>query len=197
MSVPTDGSLDLPPPARGLRVIGWDPGLAHLGYAVLEVSPARVRVLAHGDVGQANDCRVEERLDRLAVTIDGLFNTWLPDVCGYENQAGVEVAKQLAGEGSTFSSRRVHEVTGLIRMAANCALSEALPIYTPTPMTIKVAVLGKGNRSADKSQIKHAVKRLFGVRCGEHAADAIACAVATLRQHRVATRRVPVQLATG
>lgn len=172
-----------------LRIIAFDPGVAHLGYGLLEVSPMRLRVLAHGDVGEASvkDERVERRLDRLASTIDGLFNTWLPDVCGYENQSGVEVAMQAAGL-SNYDSRRVHEVTGMIRCSARTALAEPLPVFVPSPRTIKVATLGKGCGGADKAQVRRGIKRLLGVTCGEHAADALACSIATLRQFRLAER---------
>ena len=45
--------------------------------------------------------------------------------------------------------------------------------------TVKVALLGKGGGHAKKARMKEAVKRLFRVECSEHAADALAVAIAT------------------
>jgi Holliday junction resolvasome RuvABC endonuclease subunit len=170
-----------------LIVIGFDPGFGAgcLGYGVLDLGATSSRALAHGTLGHGTaDWTAAERLDEIAFSIDGLLNTWCPDVLGYEDQSGVCVAAEREGR-SNFAARRLHEVTGMLRFAARCSLDVALPCYVAQPRSLKIAVLGKGGGSADKSQIKVAVQRLFGVRTNQHAADAIACAVATARIHRV------------
>lgn len=171
-------------------VVSFDPGFAHCGFGVVSFEPARMRVLDHGDIGAPTGATDEERLDVLCTTIDGIMNRWTPDALGYENQVGVHVRKEEEGQQASYSLKRVHEVTGAIRMAGNCALAERVPIYTPAPQTIKVQFLGKGNRSASKKQVKDAVKRLFGVVTGEHAADALAGSVAIVRMHREALAKL-------
>lgn len=174
-----------------LIILGWDPGVKFLGYGVLALEATRSRCLAHGVLGTGmDDASPAERLDALATGIDGLMNTWTPDVTGYEDQTGVNIAMERAGKSNAFS-RRIHEVTGMIRMGARCSLAEPVPVYSHQPRVIKIALLGKGHGNATKDEIKWGVDRLFGVKTNQHAADAIACAVASARSHRVAmaTRR--------
>lgn len=176
-------------------VIGWDPGTSNLGFGVLDLGPSHARCLAHGNVGESSDFGVSRQLDLLATKIDGLMNDHEPDVMGYEDQAGVEVGMQRAGEGSNWSSRRLHEVTGMLRMAARCSLSEPIPLYVPQPRTIKVAVLGKGRGGCDKKAIQAWVNHMFGIKATTHAADAIGAAIAAARYHRLAEAKKRGRLA--
>ena len=169
-----------------MKVLFWDPGLSHLGWAVIEIGTARSRVLGSGVLGERNSERHwTERLDELASGILDVFERWLPDVAGYEDQSGVEVAMQRDGTGTNYSSRRLHEVCGMLRFAARCALDQALPCYCLQPRSIKVALLGKGHADATKDQVQRAVKVLFGVVGNQHECDAIAGAVAAGRAHRM------------
>lgn len=172
-------------------VLGWDPGVKFLGFGVIELAPTRSRVLDHGVLGTGMDeLGPADRLDIIATRIDGLLNTWTPDVVGYEDQTGVTIAMEKDGK-TNWSSRRIHEVTGMIRFAARCSLAAPVPVYSPQPRVIKTALLGRGHGAAEKKDIQWGVRRLFGVQANQHAADAIACAVASARSHRlaVATRR--------
>jgi crossover junction endodeoxyribonuclease RuvC len=174
-----------------LIAIGWDPGTANLGYGVLDLGPSHARCLAHGNVGQSSERGVDEQLDSLASQIDALMNRWTPELMGYEDQAGVEVAMQRDGTGSNYSSRRLHEVTGMLRFAARCSLAEPIPLYVTQPRSIKVAVLGRGHGGADKKAVQRWIDRMFGIKSNQHGADALGAALAGVRRHRVelATRR--------
>jgi Holliday junction resolvasome RuvABC endonuclease subunit len=111
------------------------------------------------------------------------IDKYTPAAIAYENQSGVTAGKERGGSGarSTSSSRRVHEVTGIARCAAR--LFE-LPCYVLAPSSVKLAVLGRGGGNASKARVKDAVRMLYGVpRCSEHAADAVAVAVAAARLH--------------
>ena len=166
--------------------IGWDPGTANLGFGVLDLGPSWSRCLAHGNVGESSDRGIDAQLNALSRKIDQIMNEWTPEVMAYEDQAGVEVAMQRDGTGSNYSSRRLHEVTGMLRHAANTALSEPIPLYVPQPRTIKVAVLGKGHGGADKKAIQRWIDRMFGIQSTSHGADAIGAAIAAVRYHRLA-----------
>lgn len=167
-------------------VIGFDPGLASLGFGVIDFRASSTRVLEHGDIGEpGTDASTAERLDRICRNVDYLMNKHCPDIMGYEAQAGVQFGKERDGQQSHINLRQVHAVTGVLRMAGNTALAEAIPVYTPQPSSIKVALLGKGSGHAEKAQVREGVRRLFGVTsCGSHDADAIATALCTLKQHR-------------
>jgi crossover junction endodeoxyribonuclease RuvC len=164
-------------------VLGIDPGMAFLGLAVLEVTAQRSRILRHETLSsKPKDGSDEERLDAIADRILDAVDTYEPHAIAYENQAGVTAGKERAGSGarSTSSSRRVHEVTGIARCAAR--LFE-LPCYVLAPSSVKLAVLGRGGGNASKARVKEAVRTLYGLRCSEHAADAVATAVAAARLH--------------
>lgn len=165
-------------------VVGIDPGMAFLGLAVLEVTPQRSRVLRLETVAsKPKDGTDEERLDAIADRILDAVDTYEPHAIAYENQSGVTAGTTRDGGRSTASSRRVHEVTGIARCAAR--LFE-LPCYVLAPSSVKLAVLGRGGGRASKARVKDAVRTLFGVpRCSEHAADAVAVAVAAARQHHM------------
>jgi crossover junction endodeoxyribonuclease RuvC len=173
-------------PAPITTVIGIDPGMAFLGLAVLEVKLQSRRLLRLETFASTpKDGTDEERLDRIADRILDAIDTFKPDAIAYENQSGVTAGKEQDGEGarSTASSRRVHEVTGIARCAAR--LFE-LPCYVLAPSSVKLAVLGRGGGRASKARVKDAVRTCFGVpRCSEHAADAVAVAVAAARQHHM------------
>jgi crossover junction endodeoxyribonuclease RuvC len=177
-------------------VVGIDPGMAFLGLAVLEVGPQRSRVLrAETVASKPKDGTDEERLDAIADRILDAVDTFEPHAIAYENQAGVTAGKERGGAGarSTSSSRRVHEVTGIARCAARLF---ALPCYVLAPSSVKLAVLGRGGGNASKARVKDAVRILFGVpRCSEHAADAVATAIAGARLHY--TRALIAKRGTG
>jgi Holliday junction resolvasome RuvABC endonuclease subunit len=167
--------------------LGWDPGVKYLAYGVVDLGPTRSRCLANGIIGdKLGDMPISERLDEMSFAIDGILNTWMPDVCGYEDQTGVSIAMEAAGK-SNVKSRRIHEVVGMIRFAARCSLSDAVPVYSVQPRSMKIGLLGKGHSQASKEQVQWAVERFFGVKTNQHAADAIGIAVVSARLDRLAS----------
>jgi crossover junction endodeoxyribonuclease RuvC len=168
--------------------LGVDPGFANLGLGVVEVTNSSTRVLLHDTFITSPKDDTAGRLDAIADRLLDAIEDFRVQILAYENQAGVEVGMQLMREkegtagGTNYSSRRVHEVSGIIRGAARAF---ELPCYCLAPSTIKVALLGKGGGHAKKAQLKVAVRRLLGVvGCSEHAADALATAIGGVQAHR-------------
>jgi crossover junction endodeoxyribonuclease RuvC len=182
-------------------IIGIDPGYAFLGVGVIELLPTSTRIVHHETFTTAARDEDTDRLDAIAEHVLDLLDQYDPAALGYENQAGVEVAasrRQVVGAdgkivGSNASSRRVHEVSGIIRCAARCY---RLPVYCLAPNTVKVAVLGKGGGRKKKQAVKDRVRLIFGAVCSEHAADAVAIAIGTgvRHRHRLATVAEHAQL---
>lgn len=166
-------------------VLGSDPGFAFLGLGVVEVGQTRSVALHHEtfttDTASGTD---DERLDMIAQRIIDTVNEFRPTAIAYENQSGVTAGKEKWAKGarSTVSSRRVHEVCGIIR---GIARTHGLPCYVHAPNTVKLAVLGRGGGNASKEQVKRAVRAiLYNVgQCSSHAADALAAAVCGGRYH--------------
>jgi crossover junction endodeoxyribonuclease RuvC len=170
-----------------LIALGVDPGFANLGLGVLEVTNASTRVLLHETFTTSPKHDTPARLNAIADRLLDAIDDYAPALLAYENQAGVEVGMQLMREkegtaGTNYSSRRVHEVSGIIRCAARAF---ELPCYCLAPSTIKVALLGKGGGHAPKARLKLGVRRMLGVvGCSEHAADALAIAIGGVQAHR-------------
>ncbi len=176
-------------------VLGIDPGLASVGLAVMAFSPRSTRVLHYETIRTDAEDDDGERMEGIARRLFEIIEEYKPSVMGFEDQAGAEVGKQermrraiMAGNTSvrtSFSSHRVHEVVGIIRC---CGAFYDLPLpYAIPTRSVKVAILGPGGakrrpRQEGKDAIKQAVRTIFRIECDEHAADAIAVAVATVRR---------------
>lgn len=184
-------------------IAGIDPGFAYLGIGIVELRPTSTRVLHHETFVTKTKDDDTDRLDAIAEHLLDLLEQYEIEAIGYESQSWTDAAalkrqvnarEQDEGIGINASSRRVHEVSGIIRCAARCF---DLPVYCLAPSTIKVGLLGKGgSKMKGKEPVKSRVRLLFGVECSEHAADAIACAITTGVRHRrhLATLQRHVQL---
>jgi Holliday junction resolvasome RuvABC endonuclease subunit len=168
-------------------VLGWDPGTTNLAWAALSLEPRRTRVVGHGVIG-VSVADVEddtgELLNELAARIANVTEHTLPDVVGYEAQAGAHAGHDQRGGLRSSTARLVNDVTGMLRFAARVLFEEPVPVYAIQPQSAKVALLGRGTRSADKEQVRAGVRRMFGVSASSHEADAVAIAVATVRRYR-------------
>lgn len=172
----------LKPEPRAFTVLGIDPGTANLGLAVVDFSGNKTRVIRR-QVVKAGGLEPDEQMRLLASALIAMEHAWHPDLIVYEDQAGVEAGMQRAGTGSNFSSRRVHEVVGMVRMLA---FDHARALMAIHPATLKVAVLGKGGGRAKKERVQEAVRVLLGVReCSSHEADALALCIAGRRRYLV------------
>ena len=152
-----------------MRVLGIDPGLATMGWGVVEGEYGRWKLVDYGAVITKPDTRIPERLHQILTGVRGLLDTYKPD--------------EIAFEELFFA----HNVTTGINVAAArgvaiCACAEYTDkIYEYTPMQIKQAIVGYGQ--ADKHQMQHMVKLLLhmeDIARPDDAADAVACAMTHL-----------------
>lgn len=165
---------------------GFDPGFAFLGAAFIELQPTSTRIIHHETFATKSSDSDEDRLDAIAEHVLDLIEQFEPEAIGYENQAWAALPNRVKAEGeelrTSAASRRLHEVTGLIRCAARCYDT---PVFCLAPSTIKVGLLGKGGtKQRGKQAVKDRVRALFGIVCSEHAADAIAVGISTGVRHR-------------
>ncbi len=159
-----------------------------MGFAVVDFLATSTRVVHSETFRTASQDADETRLDLIADRLGDLIERFNPAFLAYENQAIVEAGKQARRRrnpaeevASNFASCRVHETAGIIRCAGRFF---DLPVYVEAPMSVKVALLGKGGGRAPKSRVKEAVQRIFRIASlSEHAADAIAIAVSGARKH--------------
>ncbi|MDD1700314.1 MAG: crossover junction endodeoxyribonuclease RuvC [Methanoregula sp.] len=148
-------------------VIGIDPGLARLGYGVLEVNKGEILPLNYGCIETSGrDLRASERLLKIYTAVEALFDKYPPDHLSLE---------KLFFTKNISSAMRVSEVRGIILLAAE---KRNIMITEYTPNQIKQAITGSGR--ADKRQVQEMIKqllRLTKIPTPDDAADALSIAL--------------------
>ena len=149
-----------------MRVLGIDPGLATMGWGVIESDGYRDRLIQYGALETYPRDTFPTRLGSLYTGVKGLLNTFKPDEIAFEElffSKNITTGIQVAGARG-------------VALAACQAYTDKL--YEYTPMQIKQAVVGYGG--ADKHQVQMMVRMLLGIRevpKPDDAADAVACAI--------------------
>jgi crossover junction endodeoxyribonuclease RuvC len=148
-------------------VIGIDPGLARLGYGVLEVSGDAIRAVCYGCIETSGkDLRASERLLKIYTEVGILFEKYPP--------AHLSLEKLFFAKNIT-SAMGVSEVRGIILLAAE---QRNIPVAEYTPNQVKQAITGSGR--ADKLQVQEMIKRLLllsEIPTPDDAADALSIAL--------------------
>lgn len=149
-----------------MRILGIDPGLATMGWGVVDTDGKRNQLVQCGAVITPPDMPMHERLHKIFLDVSCLCNTYAPDEIVFEE---------------LFFAKNVTTAlnVGAARGCALCACSEyGKPMYEYTPMQIKQAVTGYGK--ADKLQVQQMVKMLLNLPAiirPDDAADAVAAAL--------------------
>ena len=149
-----------------MRILGIDPGLARLGYGVIEVDGDKRRVIQFGMLTTPAGVPMPKRLQQLWRGMNQLLDIYKPDEVAFEE---------------LFFSKNV--TTGInVSMARGVALLAVAQytdkLYEYMPMQIKQAITGYGK--ADKHQMQQMVKILLGMKDiarPDDAADALAVAI--------------------
>ena len=149
-----------------LRILGIDPGLATMGWGVIEADGYREKLVQYGALITYPRDTFPTRLRCIYTGVQGLLQTFKPDEIAFEE---------------LFFSKNV--TTGIQVGGARGVALVACQAYTDklfeyTPMQIKQAVVGYGG--ADKHQVQMMVRMLLGLKeipRPDDAADAVACAI--------------------
>jgi len=149
-----------------LIVIGFDPGLAILGYGIVRQEGYNVKAIGHGVIETHSSQNMTSRLLKLFTEVQNLIDLHKPDVVAVE---------EIFFSKNTKTAIAVAHARGIVLVAA--AL-KSLPLYEYTPLQVKQALTGYGR--AQKSQIQQMVKLLLGLNeipKPDDAADALAVAI--------------------
>ena len=147
-------------------ILGIDPGLAIVGWGVIEYKNSRFRTVAYGSVQTPAGMRTEERLKLIFEGINGLIEKYRPDAVAVE---------ELFFNTNITTGIRVAEARGVILLCAECA---GIKTYEYTPLQVKQAVVGYGR--AEKKQVITMVTMLLGLPKPpkpDDTADALAIAI--------------------
>lgn len=144
-------------------VLGIDPGLAIVGYGVVEEQGNRYRVLEYGCVTTSSGLSLSQRLSYIYGEMLKIIDDFSPDEMAIE---------ELFFNQNTKTAIQVAQARGVEVLAATL---RGIPIYEYTPLQIKQAITGYGR--AEKKQMQLTVKTLLQLNTipkPDDAADALA-----------------------
>lgn len=147
-------------------ILGIDPGLAIVGWGVLEYKGSRFRTLGYGSIQTPAGMPTEERLVAIYDSLAKLIETYRPDCMAVE---------ELFWNTNQTTGIRVSEARGVILL---CATQRNVKIFEYTPLQVKQAVVGYGR--AEKKQVISMVTMLLGLEKPpkpDDTADALAIAI--------------------
>ena len=148
-----------------MRIIGIDPGLARVGYGIIDEIEGKKIMIDCGIIETKSTQKEEKRLEEISNDLSSIINKWNP------NSAAVE--KFFFYRSSTTIS--VVQARGVIMMTLG---KHNLSIQEFPPMQIKLAVTGYGH--SDKNEVLNSVMyelRLTSAPKPDDAADALAIAL--------------------
>lgn len=163
--------------ATGRICLGIDPGLARVGYGVVEQKGSCLKALAFGCIETNPHTEFTRRLAAIYDALGEQISLCSPDF--------MSVERLFFGRNVT-TAEFVWQARGVVMLLA---AQRNLDVLEPKPNQIKVAVCGSG--SADKMQVQRMIQRLLGLDCipsPDDAADALAIAVTGLAYYTAARR---------
>ncbi len=149
-----------------LVILGIDPGVAIVGYGVVECHSGRFRCLEYGCITTAAHQLLEHRLSEIYSGIRELIERHRPDCMSIE---------ELFFQNNQKTAVDVAQARGVILLAAD---QSSLPIYEYTPLQVKSSMVGYGK--AEKQQVMYMVRQYLHLKetpKPDDAADAIAIAI--------------------
>lgn len=156
-----------------MRILGIDPGLAIVGYAVLEINKREKKLLTVGVVRTKANIDIGERLIEIQKDLREIIRSYKP------SHASVE---QLFFSKNVSTGIPVAEARGVIMLTLK---EEGLSVYEFGPGQVKQALTGDGR--ADKKAIQKMVSLELGLKSvpkPDDAADALSLALTLASQLR-------------
>ena len=120
-------------------ILGIAPGLAIVGWGVLEYHKGAFRVMGYGSIQTKAGLPVEERIKQIYDSMNIIIDKYKPEVMAIE---------ELFWNTNQKTGISVAEARGVILLAAH---SKGLKIREYTPLQVKQAVVGYGR--AEKKQV--------------------------------------------
>ncbi len=147
-------------------IIGIDPGLATIGFGVIDYSGNRFRTLDYGVLTTPAHTPIPSRLEKIYSDAQALFAKYRPDAISME---------ELYFSKNVTTGIPVAEARGVLLLAAQKA---GVNIYEYNPAEVKQAIVGYGK--AEKKQVMEMTRMLLHldkIPRPDDAADALAIAV--------------------
>ncbi len=159
-------------PGSKTRIIGLDPGIALLGYGIIDVEPFQTpELIGCGVITTSKNDSLPKRLQSIRSDVIELLNQFQPQ------EAGIEL---LYFTKNVKTAITVAQARGVVLEGLSSYGIESIAEFTPTHL--KQVLFGHGK--ADKKQIQMIVSQILGLEGvikPDDAADAVAIAIAYFR----------------
>ncbi len=147
-------------------ILGVDPGIATVGFGVVESDRGTLRAVSCGAITTPAGLRLSVRLSQIHRDMLELLDTFRPDAVSVE---------ELFFNTNITTGIAVAHGRGVLLLAAE---ERGVPLFEYTPLQVKQAVCGYGR--ADKKQMMDMVRRLLKLKAvarPDDASDALALAI--------------------
>lgn len=147
-------------------ILGIDPGLAIVGYGVIEYEKNRFRTLSYGAITTPAHTPVEDRLMKIHNEMGELIDLYHPTEMAIE---------ELFFTTNATTGIPVAEARGVLLLSAK---EKGLACYEYTPLQVKSSVVGYGK--AEKAQVIMMVRTILNLKTApklDDTADALAIAI--------------------
>ena len=161
-----------------MRILGIDPGIAIVGFGLIEASGAQARMLKYGAVTTEAGLPLATRLWQIGNDMEELIGQCAPDV--------IAIEELFFNNNITTGIAVAHGRGVILYSAEKCGI----PLYEYTPSQVKQAVVGYGK--AEKRQVMDMTRRLLKLKAvpkPDDAADALAIALCHARSATSLLRR--------
>ena len=162
-----------------MRILGIDPGVATIGFGVVNGEGTRLRMESYGTITTPAGLPLATRLLQIETDMEQLLRDVKPDE--------VSIEELFFSKNITTGIAVAHGRGVLLYTAEKCGI----PLHEYTPSQVKMAVVGYGK--AEKRQVMDMTRRLLHLKAvprPDDAADALALALCHARS---ATSRLPLQ----
>lgn len=149
-----------------MLILGIDPGLATIGFGLVQKSGQNYRAVEYGAITTRPHQIIETRLSQIYDEMTELLERHRPDCMAVE---------ELFFNNNTTTAIDVAMARGVILLAAN---KKGVDIYEYTPLEVKSSVAGYGR--AEKQQVQYMVRLMLGLKetpKPDDTADALALAL--------------------
>ena len=149
-----------------MRILGIDPGVATIGFGLIEADRASVRLIQYGVITTPAGLPLSNRLYQISQDMSQLLEQFKPQEMAVE---------ELIFSKNITTGIAVAHGRGVILLEAERA---GIPAFEYTPMQVKQAVAGYGG--AEKKQVMLMTQRLLKMKKiprPDDAADALAIAI--------------------
>jgi crossover junction endodeoxyribonuclease RuvC len=130
-----------------MRVIGIDPGIERLGYAIIDYNKSEYKLISMGLVKTDKAERKSKRIYQIYNDLKSLISNYKPEILSLETLIFSKNAK---------TATTISEVRGIILLLSE---ESRLILKEFTPLQVKMQISGYGK--ADKKQIAQSVKMLL------------------------------------